>query len=294
MGNRARTIIAFAIALLSAAPVASRAAQPPWTCDGDYRTLGTVNGPGIYRFSPAGDMAFRFIAEGSNATFSISDKVDATCTITCLHTNVPIANIRDCAATDTDELIVTVANGEAIAISDNPAGQPIGIPAPGPLPNDPLLVDPGCSDCDERLVRASDTLLPHELRSTIVVRGEDTGDRYVVTVLVAGEEAFPPISVEDTAPLPDLELQLLPESPPTDLEITARYHADASRCFAAMGDPEACGPFGPTRAPRDDARWREAGLIIRVQPDGPELFLPYLGQLCMGHAAPGAPDARPC
>lgn len=293
MRNPARIGLALAAASLIAMPVTGRAAQAPWTCDGSYRPLGTVNGPGIYRFDPTGPTSFRFVAETSNATFSVSDRAGSTCTITCLHTSVALANVRTCEAADTGELIITVAGGEAIAISENPAAQPAGVPVPGPLPNDPLLIDPGCADCEEARVRALE-LLPSDQRSIIVVRGEGTGDRYVVTVLIDGEEALPPISVEDVELLPDLEVALLPTTAPASVEIIARYHADASRCLVAVGDPEACGPAGPARAPRDDARWREAGLVFRVLPDGPELFIPYLGQLCAGHRVPDAPDARPC
>jgi hypothetical protein len=282
-----------ALTLLAAAPVAGHAADPQWTCDGDYRLLGTTNGPGAYRFRPTSGMTFRFISQ-TNGTFSVSERTGTTCSIKCLHTNLQQGAVRECVMPAVAELVLTVANGDAIATSDNPAGQPgSGVPLPGPLPNDPLLADPGCDDCAEILVRAMDTI-PSDARGVIVVRGEHAGDRYVVTIRADGEDLVPPISVEDQEALPSFELPLLPEATPVEFDVIARYHPNEQRCPVAVGDPGACGPAGPLRAPRDDSRWREAGLIIRVLPDGPELFVPYVGQLCAGHQAPGGPNATPC
>lgn len=289
-----RRILLAAALLLAALPASSHAAGTSWTCDGSYRPLGAMNGPGAYRFRPASGMAFRFIADTGSGTFSVSSRTGSSCEVRCLHTNVPYANVRDCSVPALEEILVTVSGGEAFAIAENPASQPGGgVPLPGPLPNDPLLTDPGCEDCLERVVRASDTV-PADLESLVVVKGQRAGDRYVLTITIDGAQPFPPISVEDNPSLPNLELGLIPSQTPFDLDVIARYHAGEARCPVAVGDPNACAPTGPMRAPRDDARWREAGMLVRVLPNGPELFVPYLGQLCAGHAAPNAPEAQPC
>lgn len=268
-----------ASALIASVPATSSAAPAPWTCDGDYRALAAVNGPGIYRFRPAAKMSIRYLSEG-NGTFSVSTRSGTTCTITCLHTNVPYGSLRECTVPANADIVVTLTSGDAVAISENPTNQPLGgVPMPGPLPNDPVLTDPGCSTCSTRTIRASDSTVPGGLHGALRVRGQHSRGRYVLTITAGGQQAVPPLSIEDDGALPPVDLMLLPQDAGYDVTVTARYHKDASRCLVAVGDPAACGPAGPLRIPREDPRWREAGVVIAVT-DGPSLFVPYLGQLC--------------